>query len=51
MKTVFQFFLLMLPTATDRSLAQQIQLLKIENQILRSKLPKRITVTPQECQR
>jgi hypothetical protein len=51
MKAVFQSFLLMLATATDRALAQQVQFLKIENQILRVKLPKRITVTPQERQR
>ena len=51
MKAVFQSFLLMLATATDRVLAKQVQFLKIENQILRGKLPKRITVTPQERQR
>ena len=51
MKAVFQSFLLMLATATDWALAQQVQFLKNENQILRGKLPKRITVTPQKRQR
>lgn len=51
MNAVFRSFLLMLATATDRALARQVQFLKIENQILRGKLPKRITVTPQERQR
>lgn len=51
MKAVFQSFLLVLASATDRELARQVQFLKVENQILRGRLPKRITVTPQERQR
>src|SRR5262249_4185723 len=51
MKKVFQALLLMLATTTDRALARQVQYLKAENDILRSKLPKRITVTPKERQR
>ena len=34
--------------ATHSELAAQVQYLKIENEILRSKLPKRVTVTPAE---
>jgi putative transposase len=40
-----------LAAATDRELAHQVQYLKIENKILRAKLPKRIHVTPQERHR
>ena len=40
MKTVFQS-LLLLARATDRELARQVQFLKVENEILRSKLPAR----------
>jgi len=50
-KSLFPSFFLMLATATDRELARQIQYLKIENRILRDKLPKRLTVTAQERQR
>ena len=38
-----------LATATDSQLAKMVEYLKAENQILRDKLPKRITVTP--CER
>jgi putative transposase len=48
MKGVFQSFLLLLATATDRELAHQVQYLRAENRILRGKLPKRLTVTPPE---
>jgi putative transposase len=51
MKAVFQSFLLMLASATDRELSKQVQFLKVENQILRGRLPKRITVTPLERRR
>ena len=51
MKTLFQSFLLLLARATDKELARQVQFLKIENEILCSKLPSRIRVTPQEKQR
>jgi putative transposase len=37
-----------LASATDRELARMVEYLKEENRILRSKLPERITVTPQE---
>jgi putative transposase len=50
-KTLFPSFFLMLANATDRELARQIQFLKVENRILRDKLPQRINVTLQERQR
>jgi putative transposase len=43
--------LVILATATDRELARQVKFLKVENEILRSKLPPRITVTPKERRR
>lgn len=46
-----QSFLLMLSTASDKELARMVEYLQEENRILRSKLPKRITVTPQERRR
>lgn len=46
-----QKFLLYLAAATERELVQQIEYLKTENEILRSKLPKRITVTLAERNR
>jgi putative transposase len=45
---LLQSFLLLLAGATDKALARQVQYLKVENGILRAKLPKRITVTPAE---
>jgi putative transposase len=46
-----QKFLLYLAAATDRELVKQVEYLKTENGILRSKLPKRITVTLSERNR
>jgi hypothetical protein len=51
MANVFQSLLLAIATATQNELARQIKYFKVENQILRSKLPERITITPQERQR
>ncbi|MGH7226658.1 MAG: hypothetical protein ACRELF_25865 [Gemmataceae bacterium] len=51
MKALFPSFFLMLATAADRELARQVHYLKTENRILRSKLPKRISVTAAERQR
>ena len=51
MHRLFQSFLLRLATATDRELARQLQSLKVENAILRAKLPQRIIITPRERQR
>ncbi|MEX0655289.1 MAG: hypothetical protein WD534_04190 [Phycisphaeraceae bacterium] len=48
MPRLFHPLLKMIAHATYRDLAAQVQYLKIENEILRSKLPKRITVTPSE---
>jgi len=51
MTNVFKSLLLVIAGATQKELARQIKYLKIENEILRSKLPKRIIVTPKERQR
>jgi putative transposase len=51
MLRLFQPFFVLLATATDRELARMIQYLKVENQVLRGKLPQRITVTPRERRR
>lgn len=48
MPNVFQSLLLLIAGATDKELARQLKYLKVENEILRSKLPARITVTPKE---
>lgn len=40
--------LLLIAGSTQKELASQIRYLKIENEILRSKLPKRISVTEKE---
>jgi putative transposase len=51
MPRFLQPLLLLLARLTDRQLAAVVQYLKVENQILRSKLPKRITVSAREKQR
>jgi putative transposase len=51
MTNVFQSLLLVIAGATQKELTRQIKYLKVENQILRSKLPARITVTAKERQR
>jgi len=48
MAKIFHPLLMMLAGCTEKELARQVQYLKEENRILRSKLPKRITVTPEE---
>src|SRR5262249_28873583 len=48
MRKLLQSFLLFLSAATDKELARMVEFLKAENQILRSKLPRRVAVTPQE---
>jgi putative transposase len=45
MNAIFQSVLVYLAAASERELANQIQYLKIENEILRAKLPKRVSVT------
>jgi len=49
--SLFNSLLLVIAGATQRELARQIRYLKVENEVLRSKLPQRITVTPKERQR
>jgi putative transposase len=51
MKKPFQRLLISLASSTDRELARQVRYLKEENKVLRSKLPKRNTVTPEEKHR
>jgi putative transposase len=51
MRRAFQSLLFLLATGTERPLAKQVQYLKVENEILRGKLPNRVTVTPRERQR
>lgn len=48
---LFQEFLGLLGKMTHSNLIRQIEYLKVENEILRSKLPKRITTTPAEKRR
>ena len=45
---IFHPLLYILVSATRQELARQVNCLKTENQILRSKLPKRVLVTPTE---
>ena len=48
MTNIFQSLLLVIAGATQKELARQIKYLKVENQILRSRLSKRLDVTPKE---
>ena len=48
MTKLLQALLLVLARATDRELARQVQYLKVENRILRNRLPKRFSVRPEE---
>ncbi len=51
MTNVFQSLLLVIAGATNRELARQPKYLKVENEVIRGKLPERITITPKERQR
>lgn len=51
MKNLYQSLLLLIAGSTQQELARQVRYLKVENEILRSKLPKRVTVTPKEKNR
>jgi putative transposase len=51
MRAAVNALLLLLAAATDRALDRYVQYLKAENQVLRSKLPKVVKVTPQEHRR
>jgi putative transposase len=48
MKNIYQAVLLVIVGATQRELARQVRYLKVENEILRSRLPKRVIVVPKE---
>jgi putative transposase len=50
-KNAFNRLLLLLAQASDRQLAKHVQYLKVENRILRDKLPTRIRLSPREKQR
>src|SRR5262245_49060314 len=51
MPRFLQPLLLLLARLTDRQLAGVVQYLKAENEILRSRLPRRITISPRDKQR
>ena len=51
MLKTYQALMVLLARATDRELARQIQFLKAENVILRTRLPKRIITTSGERRR
>jgi len=48
MKAILQPFLLLLAKTTDHELARQLQFLRVENEMLRRRLPRRISVTAGE---
>ena len=48
---VFQEFLVLVGKMVHSDLVRQMEYLKVENQILRSKLGRRISVTPSERRR
>ena len=51
MSRIFHPLLYILACATRQELARQLQYLKIENEILRARLPRRIIVKPDERKR
>lgn len=51
MKNLYQRLLLLIAGATQRELARHVRHLKIEDEILRSKLPKQVPVTLKEQNR
>lgn len=51
MPRLYQSLMLLIAGATEKELARHVHYLKIENQILRARLPARIAVTPQERRR
>ncbi|MEW4490886.1 integrase core domain-containing protein [Thalassoglobus sp. JC818] len=51
MRNVYQSLLLLIAGATQQELARHVRYLKVENEILRSKLPKRVTLTEKEKNR
>ena len=51
MRNIYNALLLLIADATQKELARQVTYLKIENRILRSKLPARVPVTTAEKSR
>jgi putative transposase len=51
MRNIYQRLLLLIVGATQKELARYVRYLKTENQILRSQLPARVAVTPQQRHR
>jgi putative transposase len=51
MRNIYRSLLLILVGATQKELARQVRYLTVENQVLRSKLPYRVTITNQERNR
>ncbi len=51
MGNIYRSLLLVLVGATQKELARQVRYLTVENQLLRSRLPSRVTLTPQERNR
>src|SRR5437773_86166 len=51
MVSIFHSLLYVIASATQKELARQVRYLKVENEVLRSKLPQRVTITSQERQR
>ncbi len=51
MASIFRSLLFVIASANQRDLARQVRYLKVENEVLRAKLPGRITITPKERQR
>jgi hypothetical protein len=51
MSRIFHPLMSLLACATRQELARQVQCLKVENEILRSKLPRKLTVTSDERRR
>ncbi len=47
-RNIYTSLLLVLAGANNKELARQVKYLKVENEILRSKLGKRVVVTPSE---
>lgn len=51
MASIYRSLLMVIAGAAQKDLARQVRYLKVENEILRSKLPARITITSSERQR
>jgi len=51
MVSIFRSLLFVIAGASQRELARQVRYLKVENEVLRAKLPARVTITPRERQR